>query len=83
MRQPAHPGALLREDLIAELGTTAGELSRVLRIPEFALARVVQEEEGVSPLMARALEAAGFGTARAWLAMQAAHERLDEGRLNS
>ena len=47
MRNPGHPGAILREDVPVELGLSV-------------------------------TEAAGVGTARAWLAMQTARDLAEE-----
>lgn len=72
MQNPVHPGAILREDVIAELGLTVNETAARLGISRVALSRVLHEHARLSSNLAVRLEAAGVGTARAWLAMQAA-----------
>jgi len=42
------------------------------------LSRVINEHARISPNLALRLEAAGVGTARAWLAMQTACDLADE-----
>lgn len=46
--------------------------------PRVALSRVLHEHARISPNLAVRLEAAGAGTARAWLAMQSAHDLAAE-----
>lgn len=72
MKNPVHPGAVLREDVLPELGLTVSEVSEGLRIARVTLSRVINEHARVSPNLALRLEAAGVGTARLWLAMQTA-----------
>jgi addiction module HigA family antidote len=69
----------LREDVIVELDLTVGEVAEALGISRVALSRVLHEHTRVTPNVALRLEAAGIGTARAWLAMQTAYD-LAEAR---
>jgi addiction module HigA family antidote len=78
MKNPVHPGAILREDVIAELGLGVGEVASRLGISRVALSRVLHEHARISPNLAVRLEAAGVGTAPAWLAMQSAHDLAAE-----
>jgi addiction module HigA family antidote len=78
MKNPVHPGAILREDVLAELGLSVGEAAERLGISRVTLSRVIHEHARVSPNLALRLEAAGVGTARAWLAMQTARDLADE-----
>lgn len=70
MMNPPHPGELLREDVIAELGLSVTETAARLRVSRVALSRVLHCHAAISPNLALRLEMAGVGTARAWLAMQ-------------
>ncbi|MEL0249780.1 MAG: HigA family addiction module antitoxin [Actinomycetota bacterium] len=79
MKNPVHPGEILREDVIVELDLTVGEVAEALGISRVALSRVLHEHTRVTPNVALRLEAAGIGTARAWLAMQTAYD-LAEAR---
>jgi len=70
MKNPPHPGELLREDVIAELGLSVTETAERLGMSRVAFSRVLNGKAAVSPDLAIRLERAGVSTARAWLAMQ-------------
>ncbi|WP_319784492.1 HigA family addiction module antitoxin [Oceanisphaera sp. IT1-181] len=70
MITPPHPGELLREDVIAELGLSVKETAERLGMSRVALSRVLNGRAAISPDLALRLEIAGVSTARAWLAMQ-------------
>ena len=70
MKNPPHPGELLREDVIVELGLTVTETAERLSISRVAFSRVLNCKAAISPDLAIRLERAGVSTARAWLAMQ-------------
>jgi len=72
MKNPVHPGAVLREDVLPELGLSVSEVAEGLGIARVTLSRVINEHARISPNLALRLEAAGVGTARLWLAMQTA-----------
>ncbi len=74
MINPSHPGKLLREDVIAELGLTVTEAAERLGMSRVALSRVLNEKAAISPDLAVRLEMAGVSTARAWLAMQSNYD---------
>lgn len=74
MKSPVHPGEILREDVLAELGLSVSEAASRLGISRVALSRVLHCHARVSPNLAIRLEEAGAGTARVWLAMQSAHD---------
>ena len=78
MRDPVHPGAILREDVLAEIKIPVGEAANRLGISRGTLSRVIHEHARIAPNLALRLEAAGVGTARGWLAMQTARELADE-----
>lgn len=80
MHNPVHPGEILREDVIAYLGLTVGETAARLGVSRVALSRVLHAHARISPNLAIRLEAAGVGTARAWLAMQTAYDLATETR---
>jgi antitoxin HigA-1 len=73
MKNPVHPGEILREDVLADLGLSVGEAASRLGI-----SRVLHGHARISPNLAVRLEEAGVGTARAWLAMQSAHDLAAE-----
>lgn len=70
MKNPPHPGELLREDVINELGLSVTEAASRLGMSRVALSRVLHAKAAISPDLALRLEMAGVSTARAWLAMQ-------------
>lgn len=78
MKRPVHPGAILREDVLAALEISVSEAAERLGVSRVTLSRVVHEHARVSPNLALRLEAAGVGTARAWLALQTARDLADE-----
>lgn len=78
MKNPVHPGAILREDVLGELGLTVGEAADRLGISRVTLSRVIHEHARISPNLALRLEASGVGTARGWLALQTARDLADE-----
>lgn len=69
-RLPTHPGAVLREDVINNLGLSMTEVAFRLGVSRVALSRVVNEHAAISPNLAVRLELAGVSTARMWLALQ-------------
>jgi len=60
MKNPVHPGEILREDVIVELDLTVGEVAEALGISRVALSRVLHEHTRVTPNVALRLEAAGI-----------------------
>jgi addiction module HigA family antidote len=74
MRNPVYPGAILREDVLVELGLSVSEAAERLGISRVTLSRVLHEQARISPNLAVRLEAAGVGTARSWMAMQLARD---------
>lgn len=80
MHNPVHPGEVLREDVLAELGLGVGEAAERLGISRVALSRVLHGHARITPNLAVRLEAAGVSTARAWLAMQTAYDLAAETR---
>lgn len=78
MKNPVHPGEVLHEDVIEELGLSIGETAARLGVARVSLSRVLHGHAGVSTNLAIRLEAAGVGTARGWLAMQTAFDLAGE-----
>ena len=74
MNNPPHPGALLREDVIAPLGLAVTEASERLGMSRVALSRVLNGRAGISPDLAIRLETAGVSTARFWLSLQSNYD---------
>lgn len=74
MKNPVHPGAILREDVLADLMLSVTEAARRLGVSRVTLSRVANEHAAISPNLAIRLEAAGVSTAQFWLALQTAYD---------
>lgn len=70
MKNPPHPGELLRKDVLEPLGLSVKEAAQRLGMSRVALSRVLHGYTAISPELAIRLEQAGVSTARAWLMMQ-------------
>lgn len=74
MFNPPHPGETLREDVLPALGLTVTEAASQLGVTRTALSRVLNGRAGISPEMARRIEAwlgvERGGRAEVWLGMQ-------------
>jgi addiction module HigA family antidote len=71
MKNPPHPGRIVRQDCIEALGLTIGEAAEALGVTRQTLDRLVNERGGVSPEMALRLAQAFGSTAEMWLRLQA------------
>jgi len=69
-----HPGEILKETVIDELGLSVTEAAERLAISRVNLSRMVNSKAGISPDLALRLERAGASTARAWVALQANYD---------
>ena len=70
MKNPLHPGVIVREECIEPLGLTVGQAAKGLGVSRSTLSRLINGQAGVSPEMAVRL-AKGFGsTPETWLRMQ-------------
>ena len=78
MFNPPHPGLTLRDDVLPALGLTVTEAAEQLGVSRVTLSRTLNGRAAISPEMALRLEAwlgrERGGSARAWLAQQAACE---------
>lgn len=73
MKNPAHPGRLLKQD-IEDLGVTVADAAESLGVTRQQLYRVLNGTCAVSPEMALRLEKAIGTSADAWLRMQMAYD---------
>jgi antitoxin HigA-1 len=71
-RRPTHPGAILREDILPEIGLTQTELAAVLGVSRRTVNEIVQERRPVTTDMAHRLARAFNTTPESWLRMQQA-----------
>lgn len=72
--QPCHPGAMIQECYIEELGLTGAELAKGLDVSPSTIGRVVQQKASITPDMAVRLERVLGGSAKMWLGMQSAYD---------
>jgi antitoxin HigA-1 len=73
MKNPSHPGRLIKADLEA-LGLSIAEAAAGLGVTRQQLYRIINGESGVSADMAWRLEKAIGSTADFWLRVQAAYD---------
>ena len=74
MKNPVHPGSIIREDCLEPLGLTVTQAAKILGVTRQALNNVVNRKAGVSPVMAIRLSKAFGSTPETWVRMQAAFD---------
>jgi addiction module HigA family antidote len=74
MKNPVHPGRIVREDCLEPLGLSVTAAAKALGVTRQALNNVVNEKAGVSSEMAIRLAKAFGSTADTWVRMQAAFD---------
>ena len=74
MHSPPHPGEILKEDVLPELGITVTESAAALHVSRAALSRVLNGHAAVSADMALRLGQWLGNGAEVWLRMQVAHD---------
>lgn len=74
MRNPPHPGALVREDVLKESGLSVTEAAAILGVSRPNLSLLVNERIALSPEMALKLEAAFGIEADMLIGIQADHD---------
>lgn len=74
MRNPPHPGAVIRELCLDPLGISVGEAADVLGIEPETFADVLGGRLGISAEMALRLSLAFGGSAESWLQQQALYD---------
>jgi addiction module HigA family antidote len=80
MHNPPHPGEILKEDVIPELGLTVGDLAAHLGISRPHLSRILNGHSGISADMDLRLSEALGQTPGLWLKMQGAYDLWQAGR---
>ena len=79
MRNPSHPGELIRESMEAK-GWTVTQFAQHLGVARNTLSRLLNGRASVSPRMALALERVGWSDAEHWVRMQGSYD-LAQARL--
>ncbi len=82
MKNPPHPGRIVRQDCIEPLGLTITSAAKVLGVTRQALNNLVNGKAGISPEMAVRVSKAFGGSPDMWLRLQANYDlarlRADE-----
>jgi addiction module HigA family antidote len=85
MKNPAHPGLIVRHDCLEPLGLSVTAGAKVLGVTRQALNNIVNGKSGISPEMAIRLTKAFGSTEETWLRMQLAYDlaraRKDESKI--
>ena len=79
MKNPVHPGRIVRHGCLEPLGLSVTDGAKVLGVTRQALNNIVNGKAGISPEMAIRLTKAFGSTPETWLAMQSAYD-LAEAR---
>jgi len=74
MFNPPHPGELLKEDVLPDLGLTVSEAARQLGVTRVTLSKIINGKSSISPDMALRLASWLQTTPDSWLNMQTAYD---------
>ncbi|MGI8508124.1 MAG: HigA family addiction module antitoxin [Gemmatimonadaceae bacterium] len=72
--RPVHPGEILREDFLVELGMSANALAKALHVPAPRVNDIVRERRGVTADTALRLARYFGSTPQFWLNLQSAYD---------
>jgi antitoxin HigA-1 len=85
MKNPAHPGRIVRHDCLEPLGLSVTAGAKVLGVSRQTLTKVISGKSGISAEMAIRLAKAFGSTAETWVRMQASYDlaqaRKDESKI--
>jgi addiction module HigA family antidote len=70
MKNPPHPGRIVRDDCLPELGLTVGKAAERLGVSRQTLDKIVNGRSGITSDMAIRFEKVFGSTAETWLRMQ-------------
>ena len=74
MKNPLHPGRIVRHDCLEPLGLTVRAGAKILGVTRQTLNNVIHGKSGISPKMAIRLSKAFGSTPETWLRMQLAYD---------
>lgn len=80
MRNPPHPGGLIRRQCLEPLGLTVTEAAKGLGVTRQALSDLVNEKASLSVEMAFRLSKAFGSTPEIWLGLQMAYDLAQASR---
>lgn len=69
-RRPTHPGEILREDVLPEIGVTQGEFARMLGVSRRTVNEILQEKRPVTVDTAHRLARVLGTSPDVWLGLQ-------------
>lgn len=72
--RPIHPGEILREDFLLELGMSANALAKALNVPAPRVNDIVRERRGISADTALRLARYFDSSPQFWLNLQVAYD---------
>jgi addiction module HigA family antidote len=85
MKNPAHPGRIIRSACLEPLGLSITEGAKILGVTRQTLTKIVNGKSGVSAEMAIRLAKAFGSSADVWVRMQASYDlaqaRKDEAKI--
>jgi antitoxin HigA-1 len=85
MKNPAHPGRIVRSACLEPLGLSVTEGAKSLGVTRQTLNNIINGNSGISPVMAIRLSKAFGSTPETWLRKQLAYDlaaaRKDEGKI--
>lgn len=71
-RKPTHPGAVLREDILPELGITQSTFAEHLGVSRLTVSEILHEKRSLTAEMAVRISKVIGGSPESWLRMQEA-----------
>ena len=74
MKNPPHPGRIVRQECLEPLGLSVTDGAKALGVSRNALSELINERRGISPEMAIRLAKAFGGGPDTWHSMQAAYD---------
>ena len=74
MKNPPHPGRIVRQDCIEALELTVTKAAELLGVSRQTLNNLINQKSGISAEMAIRLEKLGWSTADQWMRLQAAYD---------
>jgi addiction module HigA family antidote len=85
MKNPAHPGRIVRSACLEPLGLSITDGAKILGVTRQTLTKIVNGRSGISAEMAIRLAKAFGSTAELWVRMQASYDlaqaRKDESKI--
>jgi antitoxin HigA-1 len=85
MKNPVHPGRIVKNACLEPLGLSVTDGARVLGVTRQTLTKIINGKSGISAAMAIRLAKAFGSTAETWVRMQASYDlaqaRRDESKI--